>query len=43
MRNIFCPRCHAFSLEQITEDFYKCDACGYEGSVGMEKSFIKKV
>jgi ribosomal protein L37AE/L43A len=43
MNKIFCPRCGSSNLEEINEGYYKCRKCGYEGILGMEKGFVKKV
>jgi ribosomal protein L37AE/L43A len=42
MKKAFCPRCGSFNLELISDGFYRCKSCGYEGSLGMEKEVFKR-
>ncbi len=33
-----CPRCSSFNIREITDGYYKCPECGYEGTLGIDKS-----
>lgn len=42
MKKAFCPKCGSFNLKEITDGYYKCLSCGYEGLLGIDKGFIIK-
>ena len=44
MKAIFCPRCHSPDIVSYAGGItgtYKCNKCGYMGSLVIEKDFIK--
>jgi len=41
MKQIFCPKCGSSNLENIGDGYYRCNACGYKGTLGMEKGLHK--
>jgi ribosomal protein L37AE/L43A len=41
MKAIFCPKCNSSNLEDIGDGYYKCNSCGYKGSLGLNKEIFK--
>ncbi|AJF61542.1 TPA: hypothetical protein HA239_02810 [Candidatus Woesearchaeota archaeon] len=42
MREISCPRCGSSEIREIADGYYKCDSCGYTGSLDMDKSISRE-
>ena len=42
MLKAFCPRCGSFNFRELGDGYYRCNSCGYEGSMGIEKENTRK-
>ncbi|MFH2020873.1 MAG: hypothetical protein ABIJ34_05635 [archaeon] len=37
----YCPRCSSFDIVALESGYYRCNSCGYLGSLGIEKGIRK--